>query len=92
MDYLKVIKYQNVTGKNITPHKLRATYGTMLYNKTHDIEFVREQMNHSSVVTTQRYIRGNGTSNRQKAADIIGAVIANRKEPEDLFKTEETND
>lgn len=83
-----VCKYcSNITGKHITPHKLRATYGTMLYNKTHDIEFVREQMNHNSVVTTQRYIRGNGKANRQKAASIMGDIISHKKrEVEDLFE------
>ena len=70
-----VKKYSStITGKNITPHKLRATYATMLYNATKDIEFVRGQMNHSSVVTTQRYIRGNGKANKQKAADIMSEL------------------
>lgn len=86
-----VCKYcSNITGKHITPHKLRATYGTMLYNKTHDIEFVRKQMNHSNVATTQRYIRGNEKSDRQKAANIMGDILNNRRELENLF--EETDE
>lgn len=81
-----VCKYcSTITGKHITPHKLRATYGTMLYNNTHDIEFVRQQMNHANVATTQRYIRGNETTNKQKAANIMGNIIKDRKQPEDLF-------
>lgn len=88
-----VCKYcSTITGKRITPHKLRATYGTMLYNNTHDIEFVRQQMNHSNVATTQRYIRGNGTANKKKAANIVGNIIRDRKQPEDLFnKDQEVN-
>ena len=82
-----VKKYcSTITGKEITPHKLRATYGTMLYNKTHDIEFVRKQMNHSNIATTQRYIRGNGRDDRQKAANIMGDIINNRRETENLFE------
>ncbi len=82
-----VKKYcSTITGKEITPHKLRATYGTMLYNKTHDIEFVRKQMNHSNIATTQRYIRGNGKDDRQKAANIMGDIINNRREVENLFE------
>lgn len=82
-----VCKYcSTITGKNITPHKLRATYGTMLYNKTHDIEFVRQQMNHSNVATTQKYIRGNKQANKQKAADIMGDIISNRNKTENLFE------
>lgn len=86
-----VCKYcSNITGKHITPHKLRATYGTMLYNKTHDIEFVRKQMNHSNVATTQRYIRGNEKTDRQKAASIMEDVLNNRRKVENLF--EETDE
>lgn len=82
-----VCKYcSNITGKHITPHKLRATYGTMLYNKTHDIEFVRKQMNHSNIATTQRYIRGTGKADREKAANIMGDIISNRRETENLFE------
>lgn len=81
-----VCKYcSTITGKHITPHKLRATYGTMLYNNTHDIEFVRQQMNHANVATTQRYIRGNENANKMKAANIMGNIIGDRKQPEDLF-------
>lgn len=84
-----VCKYcSDVTGRKITPHALRATYGTILYNKTHDLEFVRDQMNHSSITTTQRYIRGNGKRNREKAASIIGDVISKKNEEknEDMFE------
>ena len=82
-----VQKYcSTITGKNITPHKLRATFGTMLYNKTHDIEFVRKQMNHSNIATTQRYIRGTGKDDRQKAANIMEEILSNRKKVENLFE------
>lgn len=86
-----VCKYcSNVTGRQITPHVLRATYGTILYNKTHDIEFVRQQMNHNSIETTKRYIRGNGKENRKKAADIMGGIIdRSTKKSESLFDTED---
>lgn len=86
-----VCKYcSNVTGRQITPHVLRATYGTILYNKTHDIEFVRQQMNHNSIETTKRYIRGNGKENRKKAADIMGGIIdRGAKKSESLFDTED---
>ena len=82
-----VCKYcSNVTGRQITPHVLRATYGTILYNKTHDIEFVRQQMNHNNIETTKRYIRGNGKENRKKAADIMGGIIdRGTKKSESLF-------
>lgn len=65
--------------EKITPHALRATFGTLLYDRTHDIELVRQQMNHESVATTQRYIRGNEEANRKKTADVMGSIISSGK-------------
>jgi integrase len=64
----------DIKGKNITPHKLRATYGTQLYNKTKDIYFVQQAMGHSSPTTTERYVRGQNNVTRQ-AADIMGKLL-----------------
>lgn len=65
----------DIKGKNISPHKLRATYGTMLYDLSHDIYFVQECMGHSSPKTTELYTRGNkGTMKR--ASDLIGKVVS----------------
>lgn len=67
-----------VIGRELTPHKLRATYGTMLYNKTHDIYFVQKMMNHSSPTTTELYIRGEG--NRTKdASEIMSKILKGGK-------------
>lgn len=62
--------------EKITPHALRATFGTLLYDRTHDIELVRQQMNHESVATTQRYIRGNEEANRKRTADVMGSIVS----------------
>lgn len=55
-------------GKTISPHKLRATYGTQLYNNTKDIYFVQQCMHHSSPLTTERYIRGQKNSTKEAAS------------------------
>lgn len=65
----------NINGKNITPHKLRATYGTMLYNKTKDIYFVQDCMNHSSASTTALYIRDEDDQSKREAASIMGNLF-----------------
>lgn len=41
--------------QNITPHKLRSTYGTDLYNKTGDIYVVAETLGHKDVNTTKKH-------------------------------------
>lgn len=64
----------NVEGKHITPHKLRATYGTHLYNATKDIYFVQECMNHNSPKTTSLYIRGE-QNHSGKASEIMDNIM-----------------
>ncbi|NLZ80582.1 MAG: tyrosine-type recombinase/integrase [Clostridiales bacterium] len=41
--------------KNITPHKLRSTYGTSLYRETGDIYLVADVLGHSDVNTTRKH-------------------------------------
>lgn len=75
---LIVKKYSiNIKGKHITPHKLRATYGTQLYNETHDIRFVQSCMNHNSPKTTELYIRGNQDTDKKRAAQIVSKFLEN---------------
>lgn len=65
----------DIEGKIISPHKLRATYGTTLYEETHDIVFVQKAMNHNSSHTTELYIRGKNDSSKVKAAGIMSKFI-----------------
>lgn len=64
-----------IKGKHITPHKLRATYGTQLYEATRDLYFTQECMGHASPKTTELYIRGQKEENRKRAADIMSKII-----------------
>lgn len=54
---LLVKKYKNQASllKNITPHKLRSTFGTNLYEATSDLYLVAEVLGHSSVETTKKH-------------------------------------
>jgi site-specific recombinase XerD len=50
-------KYSSgATDKHITPHSLRRTSATQLYNKTGDIYLVGNHLGHSDISTTKRYI------------------------------------
>ena len=50
-------------------------------------------MNHNSIETTKRYIRGNGKENRKKAADIMGNIInKGTQKTEGLFETVDETD
>ena len=70
-----VHKYtKKALGEELSPHKLRAGYCSILYNQTGDIEFVRRCVGHSNVSTTQRYIVTKGTE-KAKAAEIMGSLL-----------------
>lgn len=62
-------------GYSISPHKLRAGCTSILYNKTHDIEYVRRAIGHSSVETTQRYIVTNGNE-RDDAIKMLSDIFS----------------
>lgn len=65
-----VKKYaQGVTTlKKITPHKLRSTYGTNLYNETGDIYLVADVLGHKDVNTTRKHYAAQSDANRRMAA------------------------
>lgn len=73
--YNLVVKYAEcVPGKKISPHKLRATYGTQLYEKTGDIYFVQDCMGHKDPKTTELYVRGK-KKNTKRAGDIMEGLL-----------------
>ncbi|MDR2634410.1 MAG: tyrosine-type recombinase/integrase [Clostridiales bacterium] len=57
--------------KNITPHKLRSTYGTSLYRATHDIYVVAEVLGHKDVNTTKKHYAAMSEDIRRSAADKV---------------------
>lgn len=59
-----------VSNKHITPHKMRSTYGTALYNQTGDIRLVADVLGHSSVNTTADYYAAVDDKRRRLAAKV----------------------
>jgi site-specific recombinase XerD len=68
-----VKKYANeiTTTKKITPHKLRSTYGTALYQETGDIYLVADVLGHKDVNTTKRHYAAIDDQRRRKAASAV---------------------
>lgn len=54
--------------KNISPHKLRSTFGTNLYQATRDIYVVADVLGHKDVNTTKRHYANLSDSVRREAA------------------------
>ena len=59
------------TSKNITPHKLRSTYGTSLYRETGDIYLVADVLGHSDVNTTRRHYAALEDEKRRSARNKV---------------------
>jgi len=57
--------------KKITPHKLRSTYGTNLYQETGDIYLVADVLGHKDVNTTRKHYAALEESRRRMAANAV---------------------
>ena len=79
-----VKKYAKIVSplKKITPHKLRSTFGTNLYNQTGDIYMVADVLGHKDVNTTKRHYAAITDDVRKRASKSIKL----RDESDDWFK------
>ncbi|MDO4307746.1 MAG: tyrosine-type recombinase/integrase [Eubacteriales bacterium] len=59
------------TTKKITPHKLRSTYGTALYQETGDIYLVADVLGHKDVNTTRKHYAALDDNRRRQAATAV---------------------
>ena len=68
-----VKKYAKVATplKKITPHKLRSTYGTMLYQESGDIYLVADVLGHKDVNTTRKHYAAMTEDKSRLAAKYI---------------------
>lgn len=57
--------------KRITPHKLRSTYGTTLYQETGDIYLVADVLGHKDVNTTRKHYAAISEDKRRMAARVV---------------------
>ncbi len=57
--------------KKITPHKLRSTYGTTLYQETGDIYLVADVLGHKDVNTTRKHYAALEDARRRRAANAV---------------------
>lgn len=57
--------------KKITPHKLRSTYGTALYQETDDIYLVADVLGHKDVNTTKKHYADIDDSRKRNARNKV---------------------
>ena len=70
---IMVKKYASIVTplKKITPHKMRSTYGTNLYQETGDIYLVADVLGHADVNTTRKHYADIEDGRRRMAATRI---------------------
>ena len=68
---VKKYSRQITTTKKITPHKLRSTYGTALYQETGDIYLVADVLEHKDVNTTKKHYAALDDARRRQAATAV---------------------
>ncbi len=74
-----VKKYSEVATplKNISPHKLRSTFGTELYRATGDIYVVADVLGHKDVNTTKKHYAAMSDDIRKKAVQKVDWLADN---------------
>lgn len=78
-----VKKYAQVAAplkRKISPHKLRSTFGTNLYQQTGDIYLVADVLGHSDVNTTRRHYAAMSDAHKREAAKRINLPKTEKKE------------
>lgn len=69
-----VAKYSNGIDKHITPHKLRSTCATNIYNATGDIYLTADVIGHRNIQNTRRYAKV-VDEQKKKAVKAIDKII-----------------
>ena len=66
---------ENALGQKVSPHRLRAAYGNIIYQQTRDIELTSRAMKHENISTTRIYMDDNEKMVNNKVADILGNMF-----------------
>ncbi len=74
--------------KRMSPHKLRSTFGTNLYNETGDIYLVADVLGHADVNTTRKHYAAMSDARKREAARRIALPKVDAGEPDDAAKPE----
>jgi integrase/recombinase XerC len=57
--------------KKMSPHKLRATFATMLYNLTGDVYLVADILGHQDVATTKEHYADMSGKRKEESRNIV---------------------
>ena len=69
--------------KKISPHKLRSTFGTSLYQETGDIYLVADVLGHADVNTTRKHYAAMSDMRKREAAKRVVLPTSNHEESQE---------
>lgn len=69
------IKYSMVIGKHITPHVMRHTVGTNVYEATGDVKQAADVLGHKNIQNTINFYVRTSEQKRKEAAQILNGMI-----------------
>lgn len=61
----------DIKNKNLSPHKLRATFATQVYGATSNLYLTQQAMGHFSPTMTELYIRGMESKSSEQASAVM---------------------
>lgn len=72
-DHIKIIAQEVGIDQHVTTYTCRHSFATILQRSGISVEFISEALGHSSLRTTQAYLKGFEDSKRQEAAKLLSA-------------------
>lgn len=81
MSYPSLLSRMRVIGRRagvgrLTPHMMRHTFGTRLYNVKQDLLYVKRQMGHANITTTEIYAQTATDAGKQQTKALADAVLS----------------
>ena len=77
-DFSLVGQTLGITGVRVSPHTLRHTFACEYLRRGGNLEFLRRILGHSSILTTQKYLRSLGVEDLQAAHEGLSPLTAER--------------
>jgi integrase/recombinase XerD len=67
-----------ISGVRFSPHTLRHTFACEYLRRGGNLEYLRRILGHSSILTTQKYLRSLGVADLQAAHEGLSPLTAER--------------
>jgi integrase/recombinase XerD len=77
-DFKELGKRLKITGVRMSPHTCRHTFACEYLRRGGNLEFLRRILGHSSILTTQKYLRSLGVEDLQAAHEGLSPLTAER--------------